>query len=88
MFFAGDAYILGNDIEKGIKNLTLKYGKMCGFWLGPQRAVIVADFEILQEMLNRNETSGRQIFAPAVASKFLFLFSPFNERMYTMAKQI
>ena len=61
----GDAYILGNDLEKGFKNLTLKHGKICGLWLGPQRAVVVSDFEILQEMLNKPETSDRQIWAVA-----------------------
>ena len=63
IFFAGDAYILGKDTEKGFKNLILKYGKICGFWLGPQRAVVVADFEILQELLNKPETSDRQFWA-------------------------
>ena len=61
----GDAYILGNDLEKGFKNLTTKHGKICGLWLGPQRAVVVSDFEILQEMLNKPETSDRQIWAVA-----------------------
>ena len=58
-------YILGTDIEIGVSNLTQKYGKICGFWLGPQRTVVVADFEILQELLNRSETSDRQVWAVA-----------------------
>jgi len=56
----GDAYILGKNIEIGMKTLTKKYGKICGFWLGPNKAVLVADFEILQGLLNRPETSDRQ----------------------------
>ena len=43
-----------------MKNLTIKYGKICGFWLGSEKAVLVADFEILQGLLNRPETSDRQ----------------------------
>ena len=76
----GDAYILGNDLEKGFKKLTRKYGKICGFWLGPQRAVVLADFEMIQEMLNRAETSDRQIWAVAgdFPTLFFFNFFPFN----------
>ena len=37
----------------------MKYGKICGFWFGTQRAVLVADFDILQEILNKSETSNR-----------------------------
>ena len=70
----GDAYILGNDLEKGFKNLTLKHGKICGLWLGPQRAVVVSDFEILQEMLNKPETSDRQIWAVAGNYHYNYLF--------------
>ena len=44
----------------------MKYGKICGFWLGPQRAVVVADFEILQELLNKPVTAGRQTWQPEV----------------------
>ena len=47
----------------------MKYGKVCGFWLGPQRAVVVADFEILQELLNKPETAGRQTWLPEVVGK-------------------
>ena len=63
--FAGDAYVLGKETEKGFKNLIRKYGKICGFWLGPQRTVVVADFEILQELLNKPETSNRRNLAVA-----------------------
>ena len=66
IFYVGDGYVLGTDIEKGIKNLTLKYGKICGFWLGPHRAVVVADFGILQQLLNRPETTDRDGWPPEV----------------------
>ena len=59
----GDAYVLGDDLEKGFKKLILKHGKICGLWLGPQRTVVVADFEILQEVLNKIEFSDRQHWA-------------------------
>ena len=69
MFLIGDAYILGKDIEQGVKKLTLKYGKVCGFWLGSDRAVVVADFDILQELLNKPETADRPTWPPEVIGK-------------------
>ena len=78
IFFVGDGYILGSALEKGFKNLTLKYGKICGLWLGPNRAVVVADFEILQDLLNRSETADRHSWPPEVVGKlyiqYVFLF--------------
>ena len=56
-------------MEKGFKNLNLKYGKICGFWFGPQRAVLVTDFEILQEILNKSEASNRHQQAAAGKTK-------------------
>ena len=40
--------------------MTKKYGKISGMWIGGERAVIVADFEILQDLLSKNETALRQ----------------------------
>ena len=31
-----------------------------GFWLGKDRAVAISDFEVLQDILNKNETAFRQ----------------------------
>ena len=56
----GDAYVLGNDLAKGFSNLSEKYGKVCGFWLGMERAVYVADFDLLQDILQKSETVDRQ----------------------------
>ena len=64
----GDGYVLGGDFNKGFKNLLGKYGKICGFWLGPKRATFIADFDILQEALNKPETSDRE--TPSAACKF------------------
>ena len=58
--FVGDAYVLGSDLDRGFKNLCEKYGSICGFWLGPNRAVFIADFETLQMVLNKSETADRQ----------------------------
>lgn len=70
----GDAYVLGNDLAKGFSNLSEKYGKVCGFWLGRERAVFVADFDLLQDILQKSETVDRQTFA--VSRKLLqFRFS-------------
>ena len=49
--------------------MTLKYGKIFGLWLGPNRAVVVADFEILQELLNRSETADRHSWPPEVIGR-------------------
>ena len=58
--FAGDAYLLGKDLHGGLDKITEKYGRISGMWLGHQRAILVADFDILQDMLNKNEASHRQ----------------------------
>ena len=47
-------------MEEGIKKLTLKHGKICGLWLGNQRFVVVADYEVLQNIMHKSETSARQ----------------------------
>ena len=56
----GDAYKLGVDLPKGLTLLRKKYGKIFGFWLGKDRAVAISDFEVLQDILNKNETAFRQ----------------------------
>lgn len=56
----GDAYVLGNDLVNGFLKLRRKYGKIYGMWLGGQRAVVVADFDVLQDILNKQETADRQ----------------------------
>ena len=57
----GDAYVLGSDLNEGFKLLYEKYGKVCGFWLGSKRTVFVADFDLLQDILNKSELANRQI---------------------------
>ena len=64
------------DTEKGITDLIQKYGKICGFWLGPQKAVVIADFEIIHELLNKPEVSDRQDWAVA-GRKHLYKSQPF-----------
>ena len=56
----GDSYLLGKDLTSGFLSLTKKYGKMTGLWLGPRRAVVISDFEILQDILNKKEANDRQ----------------------------
>ena len=65
----GDAYQLGIDIPKGLHELTVKYGSIFGFWMGPERAIEISDFDVLQEVLNRNETTNRQRVNLDVLSK-------------------
>ena len=66
--FVGDGYMLGSDLDTGFKNLCKKYGNICGFWLGLNRATFIADFDTLQEVLNKSETANRQ--TTAVSRKF------------------
>ena len=55
----GDVYRLGSDIAKGLELFTKKYGRITGFWMGPVRAVAISDFDVLQHILNKNETANR-----------------------------
>ena len=57
----GDAYVLGSDLNEGFKLWHEKYGKVCGFWLAAKRAVFIADFDLLQDSLNKSELANRQI---------------------------
>ena len=57
--FVGDSYILGRDLSRGFYRLQEKYGNICGLWLGPRRCVVVSDFKILQDILNKSATANR-----------------------------
>ena len=48
--------------------------------MGAHRAVVVSDFEILQELLNKPETVDRQQFLPEIAGKTQF----FTEQLYNV----
>ena len=68
----GDAYVLGKDYNIGFTSLIRKHGKIVGLWLGSNRTVLISDFDILQEILNLNETSNRAgMIAIETAGKFL-----------------
>ena len=58
----GDGYVLGKDLPKGLSRLCAKYGKVCGIWLGSTRAVVVSDFDVLNDILNKSEAANRQEF--------------------------
>ena len=67
----GDAYLLGKDVSEGFSALIKKYGKTVGLWLGSNRAVLVTDFNTLQDILNLHETSDRGgIFEIETQGKF------------------
>jgi hypothetical protein len=55
----GDAYVLGSDLVVGFDKMRQKYGDISGFWLGNKRAVVVSEFELIQELLNNPEVSNR-----------------------------
>ena len=51
----GDSYKLGiKNLEFGCQSLIKQYGKIVGLWLGPDRAVVISDFEVLQDILKEN----------------------------------
>ena len=62
----GDAYTLNQDLYKGLCNLIHRYGNFCGLWFGGNRAVIINDYEACMDILNRNESTGRQKLAAGI----------------------
>ena len=63
--FIGDGYIFGTDIITGLQKIKKKYGPTCGFWLGNQRCVLLTDFDLIQDAMNKPETAARQQVAAA-----------------------
>ena len=60
----GDAYKLGKDFYGGVRSLHRQYGKSVGMWIGRRRAVLLSDFDTLQDVLNQNSTALRQHSIP------------------------
>nr|AKH03520.1 cytochrome P450 3130A1 [Paracyclopina nana] len=56
----GNAWMFGPDLILGMEKLKSVYGNVVGFWLGPQRCVAVFDFDTLQDILSKPETTDRQ----------------------------
>ena len=56
---------LTGDFCKDMKKISDKYGdgNLCGFWLGPSRAVTVKDFDMVHDLLNHPYATGRQQIA-------------------------
>ncbi len=46
----GNAHQLGDCLKTGIDDFTTKYGNVCGFSLGSNRAVVVSSYELLKEL--------------------------------------
>ena len=46
----GNAFNLGTDLARGVEELRKKYGDVVGLFLGPNRSVIVSDFDTIQEV--------------------------------------
>ena len=43
----------------GIRHNVKKYGKLLGFYMGSTRFVVIADFAMIKELLQRDELAGR-----------------------------
>ena len=80
----GDSYKLGKRFSSGFSKLTKQYGKVVGLWLGPRRAVLISDFDILQDILNKNATAFRvQTKAGRkIKSHFLCTYVAINIRFF------
>ena len=59
--FMGDSYTLGKNLDIGLSKLTKKFGSYVGFWLGPDRTILISDFEVLKDVLGQSSSSNRQI---------------------------
>ncbi|XP_059087176.1 cytochrome P450 2C15-like [Tigriopus californicus] len=57
----GDILLLGENIVSGFHAMKCKYGDIFGLFLGPQRIVVICDFETLQEVMNRPEFTDRPL---------------------------
>ena len=42
---------MGKDLLSGFQSLTVEHGQISGFWLGPRRAVVISNFEVLRQFL-------------------------------------
>nr|AIL94128.1 cytochrome P450 CYP3032A1 [Tigriopus japonicus] len=57
----GDILLLGENIVTGFHEMKEKYGDIFGLFLGPQRIVVICDFETLQDVMNRPEFADRPL---------------------------
>ena len=56
----GHGYLLSKKLNESLLNLASKYGNIFGMWLFGKRVVIIKDFEVIQTVLNKIETSSRE----------------------------
>ena len=47
------------DFPSSLRKLSYKYGKIFGLWFGGERCVMVADFDVIQDIMNRKEAVDR-----------------------------
>ncbi len=59
---AGDALALGGNMFDGFNRLRRKYGDVYGMYLGPNRTVVVSDFDLIQEVGSNEAFQDRQNF--------------------------
>ena len=48
----------------GILHNVQKYGKIIGFYMGSRRFVVAADYDMIKELLKRDELAGRPDIRP------------------------
>ena len=55
----GDAYLLGGNLYKGFEKFREEFGPAVGLYLGPQRTVVLNDFDLIQEAFQKDEFQDR-----------------------------
>ncbi len=55
----GNSLQIGSDMVKGFEEFRKKYGDVVGFFLGPDRAILVSDFNLIQELGSSQTFSDR-----------------------------
>ena len=48
----GDAYMLGGNVIEGFSKLGQQYGNIYGLYMGPQRTVIINDYDLANVSYN------------------------------------
>ncbi len=59
----GNTLNVGLDMNQGFERLREKYGDVVGLFLGPDRAIVVSDYELIQELGASHAFADRQDFS-------------------------
>ena len=57
--FLGDVLTIGTSTRNGYRKLRMRHGDIVGFYLGPQRSVLVSGYDLVKECANARELLDR-----------------------------